>query len=136
MDCNLCPKNFPGMNIGMGNHSLLQGISLTQRLNPVAYITGRFFTVWATREAQKSIWFVVIITVKPTAVSPKSTSIFTIFLELRVCIYISLYPYNVIQSLYFYVGLVNICVMWWNFSKLATKDEPLLHSGEMFVLYT
>ena len=33
MDSNLCPKNSPGNNTGMGNHSLLQGISLTQGSN-------------------------------------------------------------------------------------------------------
>ena len=30
----LCPWNSPGKNTGMGSHSLLQGIFLTQRSNP------------------------------------------------------------------------------------------------------
>ena len=30
----LCPWNFPGKNTGVGSHSLLQGISPTQGLNP------------------------------------------------------------------------------------------------------
>ena len=30
----LCPRNFPGMKTGVGCHSLLQGIFLTQGLNP------------------------------------------------------------------------------------------------------
>ena len=30
----LCPWNFPGKNIGVGSHSLLQGIFPTQELNP------------------------------------------------------------------------------------------------------
>ena len=34
MDCLLCPWNFPGKNTGVGCHSLLQGIFLTQGLNP------------------------------------------------------------------------------------------------------
>ena len=39
MDCNtayglLCPCDSPGKNIGVGSHSLLQGIFLSQRLNP------------------------------------------------------------------------------------------------------
>ena len=43
----------------MGCYFLLQGIFLTQRLNPSllqvdSSITGRFFTNWATREALKS----------------------------------------------------------------------------------
>ena len=29
----LCPKNSPGKNTGVGSHSLLQGIFLTQGLN-------------------------------------------------------------------------------------------------------
>ena len=36
MDCFLassCPWDFPGKNTGVGCHSLLQGISLTQGLN-------------------------------------------------------------------------------------------------------
>ena len=33
---------------------LLQGIFLTQRLNLVSCIAGRFFTIWATREALMS----------------------------------------------------------------------------------
>ena len=40
MDCSpliyrfLCPWNSPGKNIGVGSHSLLQGIFPTQGLNP------------------------------------------------------------------------------------------------------
>ena len=30
----LCPWNFPGKNTKVGSHSLLQGIFLTQELNP------------------------------------------------------------------------------------------------------
>ena len=30
----LCPRNFPGKNIGVSSHSLLQRILLTQGLNP------------------------------------------------------------------------------------------------------
>ena len=36
----------------MGCHALLQGIFLTQGLNPGLCIAGGFFTVWATGEAQ------------------------------------------------------------------------------------
>ena len=39
------PWNSPGQNIGVGSHSLNQ----TQ----VPHIAGRFFTSWATKEAQK-----------------------------------------------------------------------------------
>ena len=35
MDCRLfCPWDFPGKNTGVGCHFLLQGIFLTQGLNP------------------------------------------------------------------------------------------------------
>ena len=44
---SLCPWNSPGKNTVVVNHSLLQGIFLTQ----VSCIAGRFFTIWATREA-------------------------------------------------------------------------------------
>ena len=49
----LCPWTSPGKNSRVGCHSILQGIFLTHRSNLVSRISGRFFTVWATREAQK-----------------------------------------------------------------------------------
>ena len=45
----LCPWNSPGKNIWVGCQSPLQGIFLTQGLNP-----HRIFTIWATREVP--IW--------------------------------------------------------------------------------
>ena len=51
----LCPWDFPGKNIGVGCHSLLQGIFQTQGSNLVSCIAGRFFTVSATREAPKCL---------------------------------------------------------------------------------
>ena len=47
------PWNSPGQNTGVGSLPLLQGIFPTQGLNPVSHIAGRFFTSWATREAQE-----------------------------------------------------------------------------------
>ena len=56
MDCSStrlpCPWNSPGKNSGVGCHSPLQGIFLTQGLNP-GLLHCRFFTIWATREAPK-----------------------------------------------------------------------------------
>ena len=43
--------NSPGKNIGVGSHSLLQGIFPTQGLNTGLLIAGRFVTIWATRDA-------------------------------------------------------------------------------------
>ena len=48
---HLCTWDFPGKNPGVGCHSLLQGIILTQGLNWVSLIAGMFFTFWATLEA-------------------------------------------------------------------------------------
>ena len=45
------PWDSPGQNTGVGCHALLQGIFPTQRSSPCPYVAGRFFTVWATREA-------------------------------------------------------------------------------------
>ena len=50
MDCSL-PWDSPGKNTGVGCYALLQGIFLTQESNLVSCIAGRFFTIWATREA-------------------------------------------------------------------------------------
>ena len=44
----LCPWNAPAKNTGVGCHFLLQGIFPTQGSNCIA---GKFFTIWATREA-------------------------------------------------------------------------------------
>ena len=41
----------PGKNTGVGCHALLQGIFPTQRSKSGLPHLGRFFTVWATREA-------------------------------------------------------------------------------------
>ena len=49
----LCPWDSQGKNTGVRCHSLFQGIFPTQRSNPVSCIAGRFFTIWATREAPK-----------------------------------------------------------------------------------
>ena len=46
------PWNSLGKNTGVGSHFLLQGIFPTQGLNPGLLIVGRFFTIWAIREAQ------------------------------------------------------------------------------------
>ena len=43
----------PGKNTGVGCHALLQEIFPTQGSNPGLPHWGRFFTVWATREAQE-----------------------------------------------------------------------------------
>ena len=45
------PWNSPGQNTGVGSHSLLQGIFLTQ----VSRIAGGFFTSWAAAAAAKSL---------------------------------------------------------------------------------
>ena len=45
------PWNSPGKYTGVGSHSLLQGSSWPKDWNRVSCISGRFFTVWATREA-------------------------------------------------------------------------------------
>ena len=41
----LYPWNSPGMNTGVGNHSLLQGSSQPRDQTLVSHIAGRFFTV-------------------------------------------------------------------------------------------
>ena len=44
---------FSRPNTGVGSHSLLQQISQPRDQTYISYIAGRFFTSWATREAQK-----------------------------------------------------------------------------------
>ena len=56
MDCNppgsTAHGDSPVKNTGGGCHALLQGIFSTPGSNPSPHITGEFFTIWATREAQ------------------------------------------------------------------------------------
>ena len=47
----LCPLYFPGENTGVGCHALLQGIFLTQGLNPRPLHCRQIHYHWATREA-------------------------------------------------------------------------------------
>ena len=60
MDCSppgsSVHADSPGKNTGVGCYVLFQGIFPTQRSNPVSHITGVFFTVWGTREAQILKW--------------------------------------------------------------------------------
>ena len=51
----LCPQDSPGKSIGAGCHFLLQGSSRPRDQTLVFCIAGRFFTNWATREAQR-LW--------------------------------------------------------------------------------
>ena len=47
----LCPLDSLGKNFGVRCHSLLQGIFQPRGWTQVSCIAGRFFIVWATREA-------------------------------------------------------------------------------------
>ena len=51
----LCPWNSPGRTTGVGCYFLLQGIFLTQGWNSGLLHAGRFFTVWATGDIDKSL---------------------------------------------------------------------------------
>ena len=55
MDCSPpgCSVHWdsPGKNTGVGCHALLQGISQPRDRTQVSCIAGKFFTIWATREA-------------------------------------------------------------------------------------
>ena len=51
---------FPGKNTGVGCHSLLQWIFLTQGSNPCPYVSciaGKFFTIIATCEAPELVCY-------------------------------------------------------------------------------
>ena len=48
----LCPGDSAGKDTGVGSHSFLQGIFLTQ----VSCSAGGFFTIWATREAHYKLY--------------------------------------------------------------------------------
>ena len=47
----LFPWNSPGKNTGMDCHFLLQGSFRPRNQTQISCIVGRFFTIWATREA-------------------------------------------------------------------------------------
>ena len=56
----LCPGDFPGKNTGVGSHSLLHGIFLTQGSNPSLLGFSGFFTGWATRKAQSACYYYLV----------------------------------------------------------------------------
>ena len=49
----LCPWNSPGQNTGVGSCFFSRGSSQPRDWTQVSHIAGRFFIVWATREAQE-----------------------------------------------------------------------------------
>ena len=49
----LCPWNSPGKNTGVGSCFFSRGSSQARDWTQVSHIAGRFFIVWATREAQE-----------------------------------------------------------------------------------
>ena len=57
MDCSPPDSSVhgdsPGKNTGVGCHAFSQGIFLIQGRTQVSRVAGRFFTGWATREAQE-----------------------------------------------------------------------------------
>ena len=57
----LCPWNFPGKDTGAGCCFLLQGIFLTQGLNPCLWNCRQILYQWATWEAQRDNKYMVII---------------------------------------------------------------------------
>ena len=52
----LCPWNFPGKNIGVGCHFLLQGIFLPQGLNPHLVHCRQILYHWTTGGANKPLY--------------------------------------------------------------------------------
>ena len=57
----LCPWNSQGKNTGVGSHSFLQGVFLTQGLNiQVSCIAGRFFTIRATRKVRVNFYCKIV----------------------------------------------------------------------------
>ena len=62
----LCPWDSPGKNTGVDCHFRFQGIFPIQRLNLISCSAGRFYTIWATRDAPYrkgvflSAWYRVI----------------------------------------------------------------------------
>ena len=72
----LGPWNFPGKNTGMGCHTLLQGLFLTQGSTQISCIAGRFFTTW---EALKYKIKVVILLKLPLFFSNYKYSVVSYF---------------------------------------------------------
>ena len=80
----LSPWNSPGKNTRVGCHFLLQGIFLTRDQTWVSYTAGRFFTIWATREAPNFLkkWFIEL---KPQSVTAPQKGTNTVHLSYLLC---------------------------------------------------
>ena len=70
----LCSWDFPGKNIGVGCHFLLQRIFLTQESNPHLLYCRTTVYHWAYREVSHSV-FVVVLVIKlcPTLATPSAS---------------------------------------------------------------
>ena len=51
------PRDFPGKNTGLGCHFLLQGVFLTEELNPSLCLAGRFFTIEPPGKPSKQLFY-------------------------------------------------------------------------------
>ena len=60
----LCPWDSPVKNTRVGSHFLLQGICLTQGLNPGLLHCRQPLTVWVTREARRELLNVPLVCVE------------------------------------------------------------------------
>ena len=56
-----CPRNPPCKNSGVGSHSHWVGCSQPRDRTWVSHISGRFFTIWATREVHRERGLIQII---------------------------------------------------------------------------
>ena len=118
LDCSLCPRDSPGKNTGVGSHSLLQGIFLTQGSNPGLLALWAVFNFWVSKERYVYLCVCMYIYV----------CIYNIYIcvHIHICIY-TIYTYMYIYNIYIYVH-IHICIHT-HLIKWASLCEVAWHKG-------
>ena len=122
----LCPWDSPGKNTGVGGHSLLHGIFLTQGSNSsLLGFSFRFFTGWATREAQSVINYYLVKVVFINLSIRKVEFYFTLTLTFfKVPVMCWIEPYEItdiwpfLKSIYFIFGCAGSSLLYVGFLQL------------------
>ena len=105
----------PGKNTGVGSHFLLQGIFLTQGLNPGLCTAGRFFPIWATGKTHNSVVVLfksdtdggtsLVVQLLGLCDSTAGAQVWSAFGELRSCM-----PHSVVQKKKVKKKMILICL--------------------------
>ena len=138
MDCSLPGSSVHGIFQAIVLEwiaiSFSRGYSQTRDWTQVSHIVDRHFTVWATREVQKSfsIYFSFLVPsflslyLLPTLFPPPIPSIYCT-VELQCCVSFSFILYPEKKHLYFFSRLISLLLQFWLFPQNWNMSSSELH---------